>query len=85
MGIDGNARFVKYYAGNVAAVWAAGRDSGTGLGVDAGVAPAFPLDSQCVTVSTLSTLPTAARNYQTTVAEQSARSKPCKQQTVKPA
>ena len=84
MGIDDNARFVKYYAGNVAAVWAAGRDSGTGLVVGAGVAPAFPLASQCFTVSALSALPTAARNRQTTVAAQSARRKPCKQQTVKP-
>jgi len=48
-GVDGNVRFVKYYAGNVAAVGAAGRGIGTGLAVGTGVAPAFPPASRLST------------------------------------
>jgi hypothetical protein len=53
---DGNVRFVKYYAGNVAAIGAAGRDSGTGLAVGAGVAPAFPPAGRLSTASASLTL-----------------------------
>ncbi len=53
---DGNVRFVKYYAGNVAAIGAAGRDNGTGLAVGAGVAPAFPPAGRLCTASVLLTL-----------------------------
>ena len=44
-------RFVKYYAGNVAAVGASGRGIGTSLAVGTGVAPAFPRASRLSTSS----------------------------------
>ena len=55
--VDGDARFVKYYAGNVAAVGAAGRGIGTGLAVGTGVAPAFPPASWLSTPSPMLALP----------------------------
>ena len=55
--IDGDVRFVKYYAGNVAAVGAAGRGIGTGLAVGTGVAPAFPPASRLSTPSPMLALP----------------------------
>ena len=75
-------RFVKYYAGNVAAVGAAGRGIGTGLAVGTGVAPAFPPAGQLSTASATN-LPRFA--CQTTIAAQSIRRMPCGQQIVKPA
>lgn len=50
-------RFVKYYAGNVAAVGAAGRGIGTDLAVWTGVAPAFPPASRLSTPSPTLALP----------------------------
>jgi hypothetical protein len=55
--VDGDVRFVKYYAGNVAAVGAAGRGIGTGLAVGTGVAPAFPPASWLSTPSPMLALP----------------------------
>ena len=55
--VDGDVRFVKYYAGNVAAVGAAGRGIGSDLAVGTGVAPAFPPASWLSTPSPMLTLP----------------------------
>jgi hypothetical protein len=55
--VDGDARFVKYYAGNVAAVGAAGRGIGFDLAVRTGVAPAFPPASRLSTPSPMPALP----------------------------
>ena len=55
--VDGDVRFVKYYAGNVAAVGAAGRGIGSDLAVWTGVAPAFPPASWLSTPSPMLALP----------------------------
>ena len=49
-GLDGDARFVKYFACNVARL-GAGRDIGTDLAVWTGVAPAFPPADRLSTAS----------------------------------
>jgi len=55
--VDGDVRFVKYYAGNVATIGAAGRGIGTDLAVGADVAPAFPPASRLSTPSPMLALP----------------------------
>jgi len=54
-------RFVKYYAGNVAAVGAAGRGIGSDLVVGTGVAPAFPPADPLSTSSATAALPNPCR------------------------
>jgi len=56
LGTDGDARFVKYFACNVARL-GAGRGIGTGLAVGTGVAPAFPPAGRLSTASATAALP----------------------------